>query len=389
MEGVQILRRLERVIEETDFAWSLCLVGEDQSRKLADLINDLKRPVSATGDGKQVVSGYSYWGIEPTIAWQHACNDPYYPVMKDGIDSFGRRWRTVQALLGEQQYHYISLGPGTGEKDRTVLSYLEPHHPDMFYVPVDMSAEMLRICVQPMRLLSFIRQFRRQLLPVQLDFSVEENVEELATLREKLVGDESVLFSLLGNTVANFEDDVELIGRLSRLLLKPQDRLLLEVATVSDINAETARSAANEYERSKAFREFVTSSMHQHTDLPIDMDSVIFEGIEEGNRSILIKIIYRNQSGRDQGITLPDRTVVAFPENDTIRLHITRKYLRSALDAALKSAAHLSVEGAAHTDSVARGGVHRFGLDLILLSYGDTGGRPASPVRDLFRNSPR
>lgn len=387
MEGVQILRRLERIIEETDFAWSLCLVGEDQSRKLADLINDLKRPISATGDGKQVVSGYSYWGIEPTIAWQHACNDPYYPVMKDGIDSFGRRWRTVQDLLGKQGYHYISLGPGTGEKDRTVLSHLQPHNPEMFYVPVDMSAEMLRVCVQPMRVLPYIRQFRRQLLPIQLDFSVEENVEELAGLRQRLVGDERVIFSLLGNTIANFEDDVELIARLSRQLLKPQDLLLLEVATVSDINSETARSAANEYEQSRAFREFVTSSMHQHTDLPIDMDSVIFEGIEESERSILIKVIYRNQSGRDQGITLPDRTVVAFPDKDTIRLLITRKYYRSALDAALNNEAHLSVVGAAHTDSMARGSMYRFGLDLILLSYKDANDGPATPVRDLFRDS--
>ena len=390
MEGVQILRRLERIIEETDFAWSLCLVGEDQSRKLADLINDLKRPISATGDGKQVVSGYSYWGIEPTIAWQHACNDPYYPVMKDGIDSFARRWRKVQSLLAEQKYHYISLGPGTGEKDRTVLGYLQPHHPDMFYVPVDMSAEMLRICVQPMNVLPYIRQFRRQLLPVQLDFSVEENVEELAGLRRRLVGDESVLFSLLGNTAANFEDDVELIARLSRQLLRPQDLLMLEVATVSDINSETARSAANEYEQSRAFREFVTSSMHQHTDLPIDMDSVVFEGIEESDRSILIKVIYRNQSGRDQSMILPDRTVVAFPDKDTIRLLITRKYRRSALEADLSSSAHLSVVGAAHTGSAIRGSAHRFGLDLMLLSYQGSGGRPATtPVRDLFRDSSR
>jgi hypothetical protein len=41
------------------------MVGEDQSRKLADLTNDLKRPYSTTGEGKQIQSGYSYWGIEP------------------------------------------------------------------------------------------------------------------------------------------------------------------------------------------------------------------------------------------------------------------------------------------------------------------------------------
>ena len=46
VERMQLLRRLERIMEETDFGWSLLMVGEDQSRKLADLTNDLKRPHS-------------------------------------------------------------------------------------------------------------------------------------------------------------------------------------------------------------------------------------------------------------------------------------------------------------------------------------------------------
>ena len=97
----------------------------------------------------------------------------------------------------------------------------------MFYVPVDMSAEMLRICLQPMNVLPFIRRFRSQLLPVQLDFSFEENVDELNGLRDRPIGEEPVLFSLLGNTMANFEDDVEPVERLARQLLRPQDRLML------------------------------------------------------------------------------------------------------------------------------------------------------------------
>ena len=95
--------RLERVMEETEFGWSLLMVGEDQSRKLADLTNDLKRPYSTSGDEKQIVSGYSYWGIEPAIAWQHATRDPYYPVMKDGIESFTQRWNDLHSALAGPQ----------------------------------------------------------------------------------------------------------------------------------------------------------------------------------------------------------------------------------------------------------------------------------------------
>jgi hypothetical protein len=32
MERLQLLQRLERVMEETDFGWSLLMVEEDQSR---------------------------------------------------------------------------------------------------------------------------------------------------------------------------------------------------------------------------------------------------------------------------------------------------------------------------------------------------------------------
>lgn len=382
-DDVQLLRRLEAVIRGTDFAWSLCLVGEDQSKKLASLTNDLKRPPSATGDGKQVLSGYSYWGIEPTIAWQHACNDPFYPVGRDGIRLFARRWRSLLPTLGDQRFHYVSLGPGTGEKDSTVLLALHPRNPDMFHVPVDMSAEMLRICVQPMSVLPFIDRFRRQVLPVQLDFSDEDNLEELAKLRDRLVGDEPVLFSLLGNTVANFQDDVELVAEISRQLVRPQDRLLLEVATTSAVAEDTAALAAAEYERSRTFREFVTSSLHQHTDLPIDRESVAFEGSVEGDRSILVKMIYRNRSGQEHRITLPDRDVVTFPPGDTIRLYLSRKYARPALDAALAEAG-LTVVGSSGTSvAAAPGSPHRFGISLVLLSYGR--GRPASPVQELFR----
>jgi hypothetical protein len=34
------------------------------------VIRKLERaPFSASGDGKQITSGFSYWGIGPTIAW--------------------------------------------------------------------------------------------------------------------------------------------------------------------------------------------------------------------------------------------------------------------------------------------------------------------------------
>ncbi|MGF7239044.1 MAG: L-histidine N(alpha)-methyltransferase [Frankia sp.] len=383
MDHIQLLRRLEKVMEETDFAWSLCLVGEDQSRKLADLTNALKRPASTSGDEKQIASGYSYWGTEPAISWEQACRDRYYPVMKEGIDTFGRRWRSLWSeFSGNKNFHYVSLGPGTGEKDRSILTSLHSENPTMFYVPVDMSAEMLRICLQPMSTLPFIRAFRSQMLPIQLDFSFEENVDELNELRKRLTGDEPVLFSLLGNTMANFEDDIALVERLSRQLLRPQDRLLVEVATASQLDGSTAEAAGREYAESIAFCTFVTSALHQCTDLSIDMENLQVETEVEGDRAILIKMLYRNRSGSTMTMTLPDRQVVPFPDGDTIKLYVSRKYNREALKAALHDS-ELGVENDLHHSQTGRGRA-QFGLDLLLLSRRSST-RPSTPAQDVFR----
>ncbi|MGY0004023.1 L-histidine N(alpha)-methyltransferase [Micromonospora sp. I033] len=383
-EQLKLLRRLEKVISETEFSWSLCLVGEDQSRKLNELAAELQRPFSSTGDEKRIVSGYSYWGIEPAVNWQRACTDPNYPVMRDGIETFSRRWRNLHSRHNGRPYHYISLGPGTGEKDAVVLADLHPLNPEMYYVPVDMSAEMLRLGLKPIKSLPFFRQFRNQLLPVQLDFSVEENVAELNELRDRLMGDEPVLFSLLGNTMANFDEDVDLVERLSKQLLRPQDRLMVEVATASHLDDRMAQQAAREYETSWVFREFVISALRQNTDLSVNMNYVRFEGVVDEGRSLVIKVIYCNRSAEDLKIVLPNRSEVHFPSGDTIRLLITRKYQLKALAAALAKAG-LFVESEAFTQFQAYERVRRFGMDLMLLSSSDAGAGPDTAARDVFR----
>jgi uncharacterized SAM-dependent methyltransferase len=371
------------VMEETEFGWSLLMVGEDQSRKLADLTNDLKRPYSTTGDGKQILSGYSYWGIEPAIAWQHACRDPYYPVMKDGIDSFTQRWNDLQPALHGARYHYVSLGPGTGDKDRAVLHTMQPSYPEMLYVPVDMSAEMLRMCLQPIRDLPFIKTFRRQLLPVQLDFSDDENLDELQALRERLMDDEPIIWGLLGNTAANFEDDFELIERLATLL-RPQDLLMLEVATTTELAPDVPERTSTEYLRSKAFCEFVTSALHQHTDLPINLDNLEISGEIVSDRCVLIKTIYHHRN-KDARVTLPDRTVITLRQNDTVRLYVSRKYAPAALHAELRSIG-LGVKATADTTWAVRHKTYRFGLQLLLLAKGGDTGPVRTAARDLFRD---
>jgi L-histidine N-alpha-methyltransferase len=326
-----MLPNLQSALEGTTFPWSLCLVGEDQSRKLAELLHDLRRPYSDSGAGKRITSGYPYWGVDPTVEWVRACGDPFYPVMKAGIESFVHRWVKLQDALEDRPYHYVSLGPGTGHKDRTVIEALRRGNPSLCYVSVDMSAEMLRLGVhEPIRSLGLQPG---RVIPVQIDFSVAENLFALRTLLTNLLGDAPIVFSLLGNTLANFDDDVELLQMLVQYLLNSDDRMILEVATTQSLGPDLADRAAEEYRGSDSFTVFVTSALQNYTDLTIDLGNVAFRGSVEDERAIKVDVIYQNQADTDLQIALPGYfgPPTPFRRNDTVLLYITRKYTPAGL----------------------------------------------------------
>jgi len=360
-----VLSGLDSVLGQTDSPRWIEFVGEDQADKFATVMDDLRRRHSTTGDGKRIISGYSYVGVEPTIAWANACRDRLYPVMKQSIESFDRRWASVRPSLGAVPYHYVSLGPGDGQKDAVILQDLRRDNAQLCYVPVDTSTEMLRLAVRDL-----IRQLKfsgKRILSVPLDFSAQDNATELRRLLTGLFGDTPVLFSLLGNTIANFDDDVELLGMLATELLRPQDRFLLEVATTPRLDADLATKAAAEYELSRSFGEFVISALRRYTDLHVDTENLLHQGTVEGDRALLVKIIYQNQTGEDILITLPDRANVRFGRDDTIRLLITRKYGQEGLGALLADSGVRMVRST-HLDFAAAHNRSQFGMDLMILA---------------------
>lgn len=368
LDPFPLIEGLGTMLQETNFAWSLNLIGEDQAAKLATLIGDLRRDFSRTGAGKRITSGFLYLGTEPALAWANACRDHQYPFMKKSIESFDARWCHIfQAGLGGESYHYVSLGPGDGQKDAVILRDLRRDNPRLSYIPVDMSMEMLRLGVHA--LTHQLKLSRSRILSVQLDFSSLDNVAELRCLLDGLFGKQPILFSLLGNTMTNFEDDTELLGMLAEQLLRPQDKFLLEVATTRQLNNALAHEAVKEYENSRTFREFATSALMHSTDLQIDMDSILFEGQVENDRALLMNITYPNKTGRDIRMTLPDRTNVLFPHEDTIHLCISRKYAEQYIDSMLAESGVQKVAGS----PLCFGGAHhgnQFGMDLFLLAAG-------------------
>jgi uncharacterized SAM-dependent methyltransferase len=368
-EPVHVIRKLEHALADDDFAWSLVLVGEDQTDKLATLTGDLRGPFSTSGDGKQITSGFSYWGIGPTIAWANATKDPFYLVMKTGAESFLRHWRKVRPHVERRGFHFVSLGVGTGVKDATILDDLYRANRNMFYIPVDMSSEMLRMgTLEPVRGARFPMT---QVLPVQLDFSIADNMEELGQLLNRLVGEEPLLYTLTGNTLANFESDEEALRTITRVL-RPQDRLLLEVATTTRLDQEAADAAADEYHQTRAFAEFVTSALRYNTDLRIDNDQIDFRGEVENDDALQVKIVWRNNTNEPIRMGLPDHTDVVLDKEDTILLYTTRKFSTERLKK-LTTACELTPIEHAHSGFRHTRRPSPFGLDLLLLAPDSAG----------------
>lgn len=366
---------LEDYFNKRELKWSLCFTGEDESRKLVELIDKLKIDFSPTGDGKEVPSGFSYWGIVSTRAWKITCSDQLYPVMRDGINSFNERLREIyDEKFTKQKYHYVSLGVGTGDKDNEILKRLYSSNNNIRYFPVDMSSTMLRLGVQSAT--KDIPLKGSHVLPIQIDFSIENNVIELRKLLDRIDNDDPILFSLLGNTLANFPDDIELLQTISKLM-RTGDKLLLEVATTEKLNQEAAAAAAREYANVSSFKEFVTSTLLQHTNMNIDFANLSFEpsiepcnfedSIEPCNKALFIKVLYHNSSQETISIMLPDWETVEFKHGDTIRLLTTRKYSAKGLDKIISESKLKKINNSRRLLG-GRNNRYGFGIDLILLS---------------------
>lgn len=375
--------RLEMTLRNLSSPRWVEIVGEDQTDKFAGLMADLRQKPSVSGDGKRITSGFAYMGLEPALAWANACRDRLYPVMRQSIESFGQRWSAMRATLSSGPFHYVSLGPGDGQKDAVVLRGLRRDHPQLCYIPVDTSTEMLRLAVRDLVVTHKFPPTNVVALP--WDFSAPDDIVALRALLTELFGDTAILFSLLGNTLANFDHDADLLHILAAELIRPQDRLLVEVATTPALNDQLANEAASEYERSLTFGEFVTSALQRYTDLRIEKDSVFYEGSIESDRALLIKMIYRNLKADEILIRLPNRDQVRFRPGDTIRLLLTRKYSESGLKSLLVNSGLTLLHGI-HSECP---GHNRslFGMDLLSVASSRPAEEPPATTRadDVWR----
>lgn len=332
------------------------LSPDDRTGRFIGLANDLGRPFDAVGNGKRIPSGHAYTGMGAAVAWASVCGDPLGAAPRQSVETFAARWRKLRACAPAEPCHYVSLGPGDGRKDGVLLADLTTANPDLCYLPVDASEELLHLAIRGLVQRLDLPTDRVMSLP--WDFSRRETVAALRRLLDELFGATPVLFSLLGNTLAHFDDDTAVLRRLATLL-RPGDRLLLEVEATTAVTAGLARLAANEHAQSPTYGDFVTSALRHHTDLRVAWDEIELLGTVEPDRALVTKTVYR--ADEDMVLMLPNRVRARFAFDDTIRLALSRKYSPEGL-ADLVSDAGLAIVG----DECASA-AGPFGLALLML----------------------
>jgi uncharacterized SAM-dependent methyltransferase len=348
----------ELVHPDPDAPRWLELHGTGGTARFMALTSDLSRAHDVAGNGKRICPGHAYAGLDSAVAWAALCRDPLCGAPRQSIESFAERWRAVRPAAPAEPCHYVSLGPGDGRKDGVVLDDLSRVNADLCYLPVDAAEELLHLAVR-----GLIRRLdlpTDRVLSLPWDFSSRESVTALRSLLDELFGSTPVLFSLLGNTIAQFDTDAAQLSLLAGELLRPADRLLLEVEATSSLDERLV--AAAEHEQGPAFAEFVISALRRHTGVTATREDVEHLGGVEGDRALLVKTAYRNRADEDVVLALPNSTEVPFAPGDTIRLSLSRKYSPEGLAAMLASA------GLTITADACTGTGGPFGLALLMLA---------------------
>jgi L-histidine Nalpha-methyltransferase len=313
---------------------------------------------------RRIEDGYQYVGGLPAHMWKAAATDGQYKTLSYGISTFWKRWAEIVNITTIPK-HYVSIGPGTGEKDATILEYLrEATEGPIVYIPVDISADILRMSLDVS--LRGVDEKSIDVLPVELDITSDIGLDGLRQVIE-LMTDGPVLISLLGNTVANFRDDQVMLDRISTLLSSNGDQLLLEVATTERADDDMARLAGNEYEGSVSFRNFVMAALAQYTNLTPESGEVRHQGRVLGN---VLEIATLFMASRQLKIYVNDTDHFVLPRRQAIELYRSRKYTDKSFNQLTRKFTLVGQDHMPYSEY--------FGLLTAMLQAKKDGGRPLS-----------
>jgi L-histidine N-alpha-methyltransferase len=288
----------------------------------------MKRLKGGRKQVRRIEDGYQYVGAFPAQMWKTATGDDQYKTLSHGIKTFPKRFAKLQGCL-DVPMDYVSIGPGTGEKDRVVLRHLQKlgGTDPAVYIPVDISADLLRMSLEVA--MQEVQGDVVQALSAELDIANDEALEGLKKVVGSLADGRGTLVSLLGNTLANFRDDRQMLGRISSLLSSPKDMLLLEVASTREASEELAALAEEEYEGSASFRNFVMAALSTYTDCTSETGDVVYQGCV-ADQTLQVTTLFTVSKPRR--VTLSDNDHLDLEAGGTIELYRSRKYTPQGLE---------------------------------------------------------
>jgi uncharacterized SAM-dependent methyltransferase len=356
-------------LKRAESSFGFVLTEIPGSDRVGDVMNAIK---GIEDEPKYIKEGYQYVGDGPAHQWKLATADDHYKTMSYGITSFHTEWRNIKAKL-DTPYHYVSIGPGTGEKDREILGHLVSKLGEgetIVYVPVDISPQLLRMGVSSGLRINDLD--RVVVLPMELDIASEVELATLKVVVEELGRTAGVLISLLGNTLSNFHDPAAMLMSLGSLLSSEEDRLFLELAATNKADEAHVKRAAAEYQASDPFLLFAMETLCDYTDLLRETDLVKVVGeVEDG----IIKVTTNYQLDKTTKVRIgKSGSTFTLHKGEPIELIVCRKYTDSALASMLEGFDLMEV----HKSAAKRG----FGSSMYLLSApGEAGeGAVSHPV---------
>lgn len=183
--------------------------------------------------GEVLPTTYSYVSDSGLHHWIELTGDPGYVAYHESIGFFAETASEIAALsearLKKRSIDFVSLGPGTGQKDQKLLAAfvarLERTDAPLYYYPFDINPEMITTAV---RRVTGDRDLtaRLRIKAVVADFQSLTLFKPVYQYRQF-----PNCVVLLGNTLGNMRDDRGFLEKLYESAMLPQDILLLEVRT--------------------------------------------------------------------------------------------------------------------------------------------------------------
>lgn len=342
-ELVSSTQKLSRLNDSRN--WVLTYVGENQLKKLGDLVDDLTDPRE-----RRIQSGYSYWGVGPVQMWNQACNDHTYH-MRDNLLRFPEIARKLAHLVDKERYNFVSLGVGDGSKDRSIISDFfnrngsSQTRDDFVYIPVDMSLDMLRVAIENIQSTNQLPLDRR--IAIQRDIEIRDGMVEIAWIAKQLGAQRPILYGFIGNTIANFENPQHVMSNIVGVM-ETDDLLLFEAQIVDEtaLSAELLERTTERIRReylSDSFRRFAESALRQNTDLTIDPTEnncyVVHVSKQDWEHGPVLQIdcFFENNSERPVYMTLVNGQSVRLDLKERIRLYRSRKFPQRTLQNFVKA----------------------------------------------------